>query len=103
MSVLSQVRPPTGEPYVGRSACPVRREGASKPIDASYPYDKSIQIPKRDRRHHEHLDRRDGVGVIVNKGPPALRRRPSSFRHVLRHGGLADIDAELKAFTVDAG
>ena len=38
MSVLSQVRPPTGEPYVGRSACPVRREGASKPIDASYPY-----------------------------------------------------------------
>jgi hypothetical protein len=38
MSVLSQVRPPTGEPYVGRPACPVRREGASKPIDASYPY-----------------------------------------------------------------
>jgi hypothetical protein len=38
MSVLSQVRPPTGEPYVGRPACPVRREGASNPIDASYPY-----------------------------------------------------------------
>jgi hypothetical protein len=33
--------------------------------------------------------------VIVNKGPPALRRRPSSFRHVLRHGGLPDIHAEL--------
>jgi hypothetical protein len=25
------------------------------------------------------------------------------FRHVLRHGGLADIHAELKEFTVDAG
>jgi hypothetical protein len=43
------------------------------------------------------------VGVIVNKGPPTLRRWPSSFRHVLRHGGLADIHAELKEFTVDAG
>jgi hypothetical protein len=29
--------------------------------------------------------------VIVNKGPPDLRGRPSPFHHVLRHGGLADI------------
>jgi hypothetical protein len=35
--------------------------------------EKSIYKPKRDRWHHEHVDRR-GVGVIVNKGPPALHR-----------------------------
>jgi hypothetical protein len=38
MSVLSEVRPPTGEPDAGKSACPVRKEGVSKPIDAPYPY-----------------------------------------------------------------
>jgi hypothetical protein len=47
MSVLSQVRPPTGEPYVGRPACPVRREGASNPIDASYPYTYSLIVGLR--------------------------------------------------------
>ena len=31
-------RPPTGEPYVGRSASPVRREGGMKQIIPSYPY-----------------------------------------------------------------
>jgi hypothetical protein len=38
------------------------------------------------------------IGGVARKGPPALRRRPSSFRHVLCHGGLADIHAELKEF-----
>jgi hypothetical protein len=64
--------------------------------------EKSIQKPKRDRRHHEHVDRGDCVGVIVKKGPPALRWRPSSSHHVLRHSGLADIDAKLKEFAMDA-
>jgi hypothetical protein len=32
-----------------------------------------------------------------------MRRRPSPVRHVLRRGGLADIHAEPKEFTVDAG
>jgi hypothetical protein len=41
------------------------------------------------------------VGVIVKKGLPALRWWPSSSRHVLRHRGLADIDAKLEEFAVD--
>ena len=34
----SQEEPPTGEPYVGRSASTVRREGGMKPIIPSYLY-----------------------------------------------------------------
>jgi mannose-6-phosphate isomerase-like protein (cupin superfamily) len=44
----------------------------------------------------------NGVGVIVKKGLPALRSWPPSSCHLLRHGGLADIDAKLREFAVDA-
>jgi hypothetical protein len=53
-------------------------------------------------RHHEHVDRGDGVRVIVKKGLPALRWWPPSSRHVLRNRGLANIDTKLEEFAVDA-
>jgi len=34
--------------------------------------EKSIQQPKRDRRHDKQVDRRNGLGMIVKKGLPAL-------------------------------
>ncbi len=39
--------------------------------------------------------------MIAQKSLPALRRRPSSPRHVFCHGGLPDIDAKLEQFAVD--
>jgi hypothetical protein len=41
--------------------------------------------------------------MIVEKCSPALARWPSRFRHVLCHGGLADIDPDLEQFTMDTG
>jgi hypothetical protein len=63
---------------------------------------KSIQQPKRDRRDYEQIHRRNAVGMIAQKGLPALRRRLPSPRHVFCHGGLPDIDAKLEKFAVDA-
>src|SRR6476469_8225493 len=40
--------------------------------------------------------------MVEEERSPALRRRSSSPRHVLRNGGLADIDAELEEFSMDA-
>src|SRR6266478_4427019 len=59
---------------------------------------KSIQQPKRDRRHYEQIHRRNAVGMIAQKGLPALRRWLPSPRHVFCHGGLPDIDAKLEQF-----
>ena len=62
---------------------------------------KSIQQPKRDRRDYEQIHRRNAVGMIAQKGLPALRRWLPSRRHVFCHGGLPDIDAKLEQFAVD--
>ena len=62
---------------------------------------KSIQQLKRDRRNHEQVHRSDAVSVIAKKGVPTLRWWPPPLRHVLRHGGLPDIDAKLEQFAVD--
>src|SRR6476620_4581152 len=40
--------------------------------------------------------------MIEKERSPALRRRSSSPRHVLGDAGLADIDAELEEFSMDA-
>src|SRR4029077_18697126 len=40
--------------------------------------------------------------MVLEKGPPCLRRRVPTADHVFAHAGLADIDAELEEFTVDA-
>src|SRR5229473_2477008 len=62
---------------------------------------KSIQQPKRDRRDYEQIHRRNAVGMIAQKGLPALRWRLPSPGHVFCHGGLPDIDAKLEQFAMD--
>src|SRR6266513_798417 len=62
---------------------------------------KSIQQPKRDCRDYEQIHRRNAIGMIAQKGLPALRRGLSSPRHVFCHTGLSDIDAKLEQFAVD--
>src|SRR5260221_149725 len=54
------------------------------------------------RRHYEQIHRRDAVGMIAQKGLPALRRRLPSPGHVFCHGGLPDIDAKLEQFAMDS-
>ena len=54
-----------------------------------------------DHRHHEHVHGCNTTSMIVKKGLPALRWRPSSLRHVFCYRGLADIDAELEQLTMD--
>jgi hypothetical protein len=41
--------------------------------------------------------------MISQERSPALRWRAPSPRHVLRNGGLADIDAELEELSMNAG
>jgi hypothetical protein len=54
----------TGKPFRIGMGCHTQPQK----LAAGLPQDeKSIHKPKRDRRHHEHVDRRDSVGVIVNK------------------------------------
>jgi hypothetical protein len=60
-----------------------------------------IEQAKRDCRHDEQIHRRDAVGMIADKGSPALGRRVSSPDHVFGDAGLADLDAELKQLAMD--
>jgi hypothetical protein len=60
------------------------------------------QHPKCDRRNDEKIDGGDCLGVIVQKGPPGLRWRTTSPRHVLRHRRLGDIDPEFEQLTMNA-
>src|SRR4030088_2193543 len=66
------------------------------------PHDQqSIEQPKRDCRHDEHIHRGDPISVIAEKCPPALGRRVSSPGHVVGHAGRSDIDAELEQLSMN--
>ena len=41
--------------------------------------------------------------MVEEERSPALRRRSPSPRHILRNGGLADVDTELEELSMDAG
>jgi hypothetical protein len=62
---------------------------------------KSIQQPKRDCRHYEQIHRCNAVGMVAQKGLPALRGWLPSPGHVFCHDGLPNIDAKLEQFAVD--
>ena len=53
------------------------------------------------RRHSKEVNRDHRLDVVLQDGPPGLRRRLAVARHVLPHAGLADIDAELEQFAVN--
>src|SRR6266481_2032432 len=87
-----------GDPFCGWMRCDAKPQNMSPAV----PHDQqSIEQAKRDCRHDEHIHRRDAVGMIADKGSPALGRRVSSPDHVLGHAGLSDFDAELKEFSMD--
>ncbi len=63
--------------------------------------DKTIQNLECNRRQHKEVDRRDAVGVIAEKRPPALRRWPRVAAHVPSDRRLGDLEAELEQLTMN--
>src|ERR1700756_5447194 len=63
--------------------------------------DKTIQNLEGDRRQDKEVDRRDAVGVIAEKRPPALRRWPRAAAHVPSDRRLGDLEAELEQLTMN--
>src|SRR6267143_3551148 len=54
-------------------------------------------------RNHKHVDRRNVGQVVAQKGPPGRGGDLGTPRHPPPNCGLADLDAELEQFPVDAG
>jgi len=63
---------PTGYPVTPNPSVSTRI--LQKSSDADH---QAIEQPERYRRQHEEVDCRDTIGMIGQKGPPALRWRPT--------------------------
>ena len=61
-----------------------------------------IEQPERYGRNDKQVHRCNAIRMVAQKRLPALGRWSSPARHVLGDAGLADIDAELEQFAVDA-
>src|ERR1700722_6488371 len=60
------------DPFCGWMRCDAKPQNMSPTV----PHDQqSIEQAKRDCRHDKQIHRRDAVGMIADKGSPALRRR----------------------------
>src|SRR5262245_33071905 len=62
-------------PLRGRICRHPERYPQSAPVTQNH---KAIEQPERYRRQHEEVDCRDAIDMIGQKGPPALRRRPTA-------------------------
>jgi hypothetical protein len=65
--------------------------------------DEAKQHPQCDCRNDEEINGGDRLGVIVQEGPPGLRRRSPVPRHVLRHCRLGNIDPEFELLLQGVG
>src|SRR5450755_4266041 len=65
-------------------------------------HDEREQAFKRQSRHDQKVHGRNVVGVIAQKRLPALRGRPASCQHVLRHRRLRDSEPKLEELAVNA-
>ena len=54
-------------------------------------------------RHGEEVDGDDIPGVVCQEGLPRQGGTMLRLDHVLRNGGLANVDAQLEKLTMDAG
>ena len=66
-------------------------------------HNQGIEEPERRGGNHKHVDRRNFGQVVVQKGPPGRGGDLGTPRHPPPNCGLADLDAELEQFPVDAG
>src|SRR5258708_10049295 len=81
------------DPFCGWMRCDAKPQNMSPAVPRDQ---QSIEQAKRDCRHDKQIHRRDAVGMIADKGSPALGRRGSSPDPLFVDGGLADLDARLK-------
>src|SRR5262249_53286187 len=58
---------------------------------------------KRNRRHHEQIDRRNALGMIVDEGLPGLQRTTLAGHHGDRNRRLGDADTELEQLAMHLG
>src|SRR5665647_1609662 len=72
------------------------------PLAVVSQHQEHVQHLKANGRKREEVDRNRGLPVVFQEGPPCLRRRIPTADHVFAHAGLADVNAELEEFTVDA-
>ena len=59
------------------------------------------QALERHGWNHAQINRRDRLGMVAQKRPPGLRRRPSMFDHVFGDRQLGDGEAKLQQFAMD--
>src|SRR3984957_17268836 len=103
--IAGSLFPPAGfrdlicDPFCGWMRCDAKPQNMSPAVSHDQ---QSIEQAKRDCRHDKQIHRRDAVGMIADKGSPALRRRVSSLDHVFGDAGLSDIDAELEEVSMDS-
>jgi len=64
--------------------------------------DKTIKSLERDRWQDKQIDRRNAIRMIVEKGPPALRRWQPAAAHIPSNRRLSDLEAELEQLTMNA-
>jgi len=80
----------------------VCRHAKRHPKSSSVSYDnKTIENLERDRRQDKKVDRRDTVGMVAEKRPPALRRWPRVAAHISSDRRLSDLEAELEQLTMN--
>src|ERR1017187_7272030 len=92
-----------------RSCCPVplrrrvRRdlEMHSPPVVVTQQQE-HVQHLKANGRHREEVNGHRGFQVVLQEGPPRLRRWTPTAGHVFADACLADVHAEFEKFAVDA-
>jgi hypothetical protein len=66
-------------------------------------HDQGVEKSERRGGDHKHVDRRNVGQVVAPKGPPGRGGDFGPPRHPSPDRGLADFDAKLEQFPVDAG
>src|SRR5262245_41120146 len=61
-----------------------------------------IEQLEADGGHDKQINRTNMRDVIAQEGLPALRWRPTPSDHVLGHGRVGDLEAQLEQLAVDA-
>jgi len=75
----------------------------NNPSAVEVEHNKGVEEPKRRGGDHKHIDRRDVGQVVMQEGPPGRGGNLGTPRYPAPNRGLADLDAELEQFPMDAG
>ena len=65
-------------------------------------HQKHVQDLKPNCRHSKEVHRYQALDVVLEERPSRLRRWLPATEQILAHTGLADVDAELEQFAVNA-